>query len=216
MKRTILHMMLLITSSVSAQKVNISSPGMPTTVEQFVTALALKSSLTGSLVTDGVCVENRGVSTPLPHPPEGSFVNYEAALRSLSRIDKKLQWTRTSDGKVRIGNTRVGRDVLAIRLHNFRINAVDIGGAIYQITEAPEVRAYFADHSIQDGFVYNTFGLTKPNGQVRIELEMHNITVSGALDEILGLYPGIWIYRECMEGRTRRVMISGIQARFAK
>jgi hypothetical protein len=124
--------------------------------------------------------------------------------------DPSLTVTREPDGTIRIIQSDVPTDLLSIKIaHLSRSYAYDPAGLVEAILWAPEVARF-----------RNTRGIHIPLGggavpgsnippDTHAVDSMNDLTVSQVLDRVLKVFPGIWVYQDCLgdDGKTRSVRI---------
>jgi hypothetical protein len=126
--------------------------------------------------------------------------------------DSKMQITQDSSGIVRMVEEDVPTDILDVKIHHiifpprtsdpYQPNETD--RALLVILSSPEVLSFEKEHDI----VPPDFRL---EGIARSDLpsvsgELHDVTLSQALDFVLKTLPGYWMYENCTTEDARRTI----------
>jgi hypothetical protein len=121
--------------------------------------------------------------------------------------DTKMQVTQESDGKIRMTETDVPKDLLEIKIHHLSFPANYRGPAMatVAILRSPEVMD-FMERNIGRKTPWEGWGLP---GQISVDGpsvsgELNDVTVAQALDYILQTFPGFWTYQNCYDSEGRR------------
>jgi hypothetical protein len=149
-------------------------------------------------------------------PRMSRATNGATALASLqelfSKDDARMHVTEDSMGMIRMLESDVPNDILNVRINhisfNGRVQGADLfrgpNSAMRSIFSAPEVQAFAETHHIK-----RFFSSRLPNNAssgARAYGELNDVTVSQALDYLLRIFPGYWIYGNCTgEGGNREI-----------
>ncbi len=212
---------LCATHLTEAQTFHPLSRGTPTTVENFVGEMFYLTKSSGSMTLGGTCegtsADNVVASDALTFPPKGPFNNLGEALTAVSQIDSHIAWANDANGLTRVQDARVSNGVLGLRLRRVHFGGeVDASSAIQVVMSAPEVREHFKENNIEDGAP--TIGLMSGStkGMPKLTGDLLDVTVAEALDHIVRFFPGLWIYKECRSGSSKRVTVRGFSVPSAK
>jgi hypothetical protein len=177
---------------------------------QAIQKILSNGQLSGSLEFSGVC------DTAKPHtdPPflklrpvsgyEGSAVE---ALQELFANDPKMRVTQESDGKIRMVETDVPRDLLEVKIYHFSFPSNYHGPemATLAILRTPEVMI-FMERNIGFKVAWPGWGMNAnyalDTGKPSVSGELNDVTVAQALDYIEQTFPGFWAYQNCTEEGT--------------
>lgn len=169
--------------------------------------------LSGSIVYSNDC---KGARSRLPVPPNvyapRSAGSPLEVLREMFSGNSKIQVTQDPSGIVRIVQKDVPTDILDVEIHHivfpprtsdpYQPNEPD--RVLLVILSSPEVLSFEKEHDIvPPGF--------RLDGIVRSDLpsmsgELHDVTLSQALDYVLKTLPGYWIYENCTTEDGRRTV----------
>jgi hypothetical protein len=167
----------------------------------------------GSLEYWGVCDWTTFVpDLPKIQSASGKEISSVDKIRTMFAPDSFMQVTQERDGKIRMVETDVPDDLLNIKIHHVVLPG-DIFGpasANFAILNTPEVRNFRIEHNIgpkadwKHGFSFEG-PLSKPAAPV----ELDDITVGEALDKVLEMYPGYWLYENCRSKDGERIVYFG-------
>ena len=171
-----------------------------------------KAHVSGSIVYSYDCKNLR--SRPVPpnvYAPRSAGSPLEV-LREMFSGDSTMQVTQDPSGIVRIVQKGVPTDVLDVKIHHmlfpprtsdpYQPNEPD--RALLVILSSPEVLSFEKEHHI-----------VPPSSRLdeiaRSDLpslsgELHDVTLSQALDYVLKTLPGYWIYENCTTEDGRRTV----------
>lgn len=208
--KILICIVLLFAPLAWSQRIVLPVPGGPTTVENFVSQVAIMSRSSGSLEVSGTCVEGEP-ATRIDHPPRGPFPSTSSALADLTRIDKRLTWHRNSHGVFSVRDAGLSDGILSVRFGAFRIRtAAGPSDAIDQLLNAPAIRKAFKKEDAQRVYIPNPMGGSVPKSLPRLSLNVDGLTLREALNRVISFYPGWWLYSECRIGTERRITIRGV------
>jgi hypothetical protein len=172
-----------------------------------------KAHASGSLEYRGVC----NFKEPYPDFPklrptsghEGSAVE---SLREMFSVDPEMRVSQDADGKIRMIEVDVPSDLLDVRIHHLRFPAEYHGPNVAKnvILQSPEVISFRREHNIGPeadwghGFALSSdaFAPSKPS----VSGDLSDVTVRQALDYVLRVFPGFWVYENCKSRGGDRVV----------
>jgi hypothetical protein len=146
------------------------------------------------------------------------------ALTEIFKDDTEMQVTRGANGIIRLRETQVSDDLLAIRIQRvaFKDDEIfpptddrfDQRDAMHAVLlRTPEVTAFMNEHGIARRFAFEQAGgsrqIPSPKSP-RLADTLTNVTLSQALDNVLQTFPGLWIYEECPSRDGNRIVDFGI------
>jgi hypothetical protein len=181
----------------------------------IVEKILSSAQLSGSLENWGLC----DISDPHPEfPPLRPVSSHDGsaleALQELFANDPKMRVTQATDGKIRMVETDVPRDLLEVKIHHLSFPSDFHSGAfaVYFILNTPEVIA-FMDHNIGRKVAWWGWGMP---GQIvthgpSIPGELNDATVEQALDYVLQTFPGFWFYQNCHDPHGGRKISVGFR-----
>jgi hypothetical protein len=171
-----------------------------------------KTSVSGSLEYSGRC-------GPQPPPIFPTILPFSqnhngsslAMLRRMFADDPQMHVTQEPDGTIRIVDNTLSKDVLEIHLSSISFKDVyDPISAQSLILSAPEVRSFMDVHGIRthDGTMHEMRGLNQEPqpGFPHISENLENVTVQQVMDRLLKTFPGLWVYENCPDGKSGRII----------
>jgi hypothetical protein len=146
-------------------------------------------------------------SMPYPVFPEVRVIDHSGPPRELLLEmfagDPKMHVTQEPGGLIRMSEAGISTDLLDVRIHHIEFS--DYGHAenvtpgaytaLHKIVSSPEVQAFKKSHNIE---VFDFRTPSSINFLPRAWGELDDVTVSQALDYVLRIFPGYWIYGNCM------------------
>lgn len=130
--------------------------------------------------------------------------------------DPTIQVTQDADGTMRMIQSGVPTDLLDLRISEIpRFDAYDANAAKESILWARDVAAFMYAHHIpmpsSGGVVHGGTHVDPPR---RFD-PMHDVTVSQAMDRVLKIFPGIWVYQDCLQpdGKGRFIWFTFLSSR---
>jgi hypothetical protein len=196
---------------VHAQHQDLSAGSIKTTVSDYVVKTFLYTRTSGSLILIGVCrsspdgdiVETDQIGIGEPH----SSKSPDEALDSLAKIDHHITWTRQTDGLVQVRDGRTSAAILSLTIRQIELkDVVDLGDAIRKLLSAPEIKAFLDRNRIEMPVVYSSSYLSneqltrqraKNPTAPKYSRTLTNVTLEQALNSIVSVFPGVWVYSEC-------------------
>jgi len=142
----------------------------------------------------------------------------QEVLQQVFAPDPQMRVTRDAQGgKIRMVETDVPSDLLDVKIQYISFNLKGPGAKIFTgpnialqiILGSPEVRAFRSEHDIgpfDDGFGWP--GSSGPN-KAAVSGELHDVTLSQALDYVLETFPGFWVYENCRNNKGDRTVFFG-------
>ena len=163
------------------------------------------SGQSGSLVYEGSCAQG-DISDPFKLTMPAHLTPAVAALNEAFALDPRLS-VNVESGLIRIIGGNVPRDLLDLRLGHvaFR-NEADPRDAVQRLLTLPEVRSYMEARGIL--WLTTLQGIYAPptEGSPDLDVTLKDVTLSDALDRIVRTFPGMWTYRDCVEGHGHRAV----------
>ena len=170
----------------------------------LVQKILSNAQLSGSLEYWGVCdVFKPRPEFPKLRPVSGHEGSAREVLQEVFADDTKMRVTQESDGKIRMVETDVPKDLLEVKLHHlsFPSNYHGPRMALNAILHTQEVRRFRMEHNIgpktawEEGFGLpgDAIAIHKPS----VPGELNDVTVAQALDYVLQTFPGFWTYQNC-------------------
>jgi hypothetical protein len=146
-------------------------------------------------------------SMPYPVFPEVRVVEHAGSPRELLQEmfagDPKMRVTQEPGGMIRMSEAGISTDLLDIKIHHIEFSDYEHRGrvapgaytALHKILLSPEVQAFKKTHNV-DLFDFQTPSAID-DFLPRAWGELDDVTVSQALDYVLRIFPGYWIYGNC-------------------
>jgi hypothetical protein len=191
---------------------------------QVIRDVLLDNHVSGSLVFSGGCkFQDRKAQVPTIGTPR-SLSSPMESLRDMLSVNSGFQVTQDSDGLIRMVETKVPTDLLKVQIHRISFSAPEPendGGpdslalhgpwiAMEEILRAPEVTTFMKVHRIEFPNRDLLPGNVSSPSLGDATGELHDVTLSQALDFLLKTFPGYWVYEDasCEDGsRTVRLNI---------
>lgn len=222
MSRVAIVLLLIVLSAGcrgQQQQSTSSKAGVP-----YVDIIFRAAHLSGSLEYWGRCEENPLPDFPEMHAPDKNAESAVYALREVFSADPRMRVTQEPSGTIRMVETNVPKDLLDFKIseisftHDYegREAVYDGRSALLVIFNTPDVKAFAnaqgivpPDISVQHRLFESVSvledypeSLTRPH----ISGDLHNVTVSQALDYVLRTFPGLWIYENCPSKKGKRAV----------
>jgi hypothetical protein len=179
------------------------------------------AQVSGSLAYWGSC--DGDPSQPMPDFPnvrrlpkdwKGSAIE---TLRAMFADDSEMQVTQDANGRVRMAEKNVPRDLLDdVRLSHVAFKDYDGRDGVWVSTRArriimraPEIRSFMQAHKI--GWpelaeaIHDVYGSRSPK-LPHVSGDLYNVTVAEALDYATENFPGLWVYENCPSEPGSRVV----------
>lgn len=168
-----------------------------------------RARVSGSLELSGHCDAGR-----LPHFPHLRSLSASRGsvlqdVREMLADDPAMQVMQDPEGTIRMTDKGVSADLLNVKIAHvsFESNGVPSQSAAFSpnaalmhaILRAPEAATFLKAHGIILAFGEGVTGgnAPRPVALPHIVGSMDDLTVSQALDRVLGTFPGIWFYETC-------------------
>jgi hypothetical protein len=141
-------------------------------------------------------------------------------LNDVFRRDPKMRIWQDANGNVRMAEKNVPQDLLSVRISHLVFNDNYLHGdasyhpwdALQAVLETPEVSGYMRSNRISSPTQVVPGMRPVPSPTLpHLSGELDNVTVSEALDSILKIFPGLWIYQDCEGADRRRMVLFSIQ-----
>ena len=214
----VLDVVVTMTSLCCAQ--DVMSAREDSASRSTLTDVLRKARFSGSLEYSGHCDTQEPPILPNVRTPlEGRDSFPLVMLREMFADNSKMQVTQQPDGMIRMVESNVPTDILAVKITRLSFkNVYDPIDAQAVILSASEVQVFLKAHSIRSHDDRSRFhemrGIrTEPQpGLPHISEDLTNISVQQALDRLLSAFPGLWIYENCQtENGGREVAFGYLQ-----
>jgi len=182
-------------------------------VDQTVALPAVQNILSiaqrsGSLEYWGLCDVGKPRSDfPRLRDVSGHEGSARDLLQELFADDPKMRVSEESDGKIRMAEIDVPKDLLEIKIHSlsFPSNYHGPKMAVMAILHSQEVLKVMTERNIVRQGRWglpgdDSIAIKKPS----VSGELNNVTVKQALDYVLQTFPGYWTYQNCHDAEGRR------------
>jgi hypothetical protein len=199
---------LLLVSSCLGQN---RGGGDPRVAVPLIRDVLSRAQVSGSLEYWGRC--GRPMWRP-DFPTIRSLDNYSGSPRGvLQKVfvdDPKMRVTQEPGGAIRMIETDVPSDLLDVKISHVAFRGPanpGPNGALLLILLTPEVKAFLRAQDIE--LLNNNLAAPGNSGSGGRHAygELDNVTVSQALDYVLQIFPGFWVYESCpSEYRGRTVL----------
>ncbi len=167
-----------------------------------------KNKISGSLEFSGRCESLQAEVYPefprmnAPARKEKSALD---GVRYLFKDNPGMGVSQDADGTIRVVEYGMVTDVLNLWLESVSFGAAKVYGANQALTYilgAPEVKQYMTAQNIEWPYVGAAGSIlvgTTPthDSTPHISGSLTNVSISHALDRILRVFPGVWIYEDC-------------------
>jgi hypothetical protein len=143
-----------------------------------------------------------------PSFPKLLPINYSGspldALHDMFADDPKMGITQESGGIIRMAEADVPHDFLDVKIHHVSFSLPRVGRvwftgpnmALQAILLTPEVQAFKSAHNIGPFSGFRLPG-NATSDRPQVHGELNDVTVTEALDYVLQMFPGYWIYGNC-------------------
>lgn len=187
-----------------------------------------KAKVSGSLEYWGHCDNPyQFPDFPVVSPTQNNTGAPLEVLRDMFNEGPKMQVTQDPDGMIRIVETDVPTDLLNVQISHISFNNAvtrtitepngttgtepvalrDPNTARSVILAAPEVSAFMSAQNIGwPPFNAEAISFLETSDSPRITGDLDNVTLSHALDYVLKVIPGLWVYENCPSKTRKRVV----------
>jgi len=210
--------LILVTSSLGQDRVGQDRGGGDPRVAWPLIAGALsRAQVSGSLSYWGRCGSHMWrPDFPKIRPSSDSSDSPLEVLQRAFADDTKMRVTQEPGGMIRMAETDAPSDLLDVKISHisFPFAGTDQYGpnyALWPIFSTPEVQAFIAAKHI--GLLVSP-QMPGGSGFKRVYGELDNVTVSQALDYVVKIFPGFWVYENCPaeDGSSRAVYVAFLEA----
>ena len=133
-------------------------------------------------------------------------------LREMLEGNPNMRVTQDRGGMVRLIENDISTDLLNVKISHISIEIksvplqgspdVESSALLRAILSAPEVVAFMQSHGVI--FPFNgqggSYGIDSPNDHAKpFRVVMDSVTVAEALDQLVKMFPGIWLYENCLQ-----------------
>ena len=188
-----------------------SPPTAQITVHDYAESALFYSRSSGSVVLRGKCVQgtfgSRISTDELKFQAPDINENRDDSLIRLNHSYPNVTWSRAGDGVIRVRDSRASAAILDLHIGRFElINAVSLTDAIKKLTKAPEVQNFLSHTHTQLFEEASSSTISDYDRDRKLSLSpsapkysriMTDVTLEEALDSVIRVFPGIWIYQEC-------------------
>jgi hypothetical protein len=182
-----------------------NADGAQVPIEEIVLGVLTRDRQWGSLAYRGYCGPSGVVHYSFRPAPSQDATSSLEALRKVFANDPEFVVQEDSSGLIRISNKAVARDLLNVKISNFSFKGeYDPKDAVRSILQAPEVITFMQNHHVQFEPSTGTIGIAPGKNLPQLKGRMENVSVSQLLDRILQTFPGLWIYKECVQDNGER------------
>lgn len=184
-----------------------------TTVDGYAAEKYFDFHASGSIALGGTCKDSLPginiVTERLSTRPAGPFKNLDEALDALTQLDNRYSWTRQSDSFVKLRDNHVTAPLLSFRLNLFKSRSrIDSDEMIRELMSIPEVVSFMKSNGIAFEIAFTGASFHHHSeGSSSQSITLRNVTIEEALDRIVLLYPGVWIYNECSREAGKAITI---------
>jgi hypothetical protein len=202
-------LLFLVASSLSQDNSGVDQRSAVPRVQKILSS----AQLSGSLEYWGFC-DGRKTSAEFPslRSVAGRDGSARDVLRDMFADDTKMKVTQDSDGKIRMAETDVPKDLLEVKIHYLSFPP-DYHGpkmAVMAILQTQEVIHFITERNVvpQGGWGLpgdDSIAIKKPS----VPGELKDVTVKQALDYVLQTFPGFWTYQNCYDQEGRRKISVG-------
>jgi hypothetical protein len=171
-----------------------------------------RAQLSGSLEYWGICDQVGVPDLPKLRPSTGSEGSPVDQIRTMFAPDSMMQVIQASDGKIRMVEADVPDDFLNVKIHYVILPGDGFGttSARFAILKTPEVQSFLIDHNIGPTGNWGAhFAFSGPLFNPLHQVELRDVTVGEAFDEVLAMYPGYWFYENCHDKSGARIIDFG-------
>lgn len=134
-------------------------------------------------------------------------------LRSMFAGDPFMSISQDVDGKIRMAESDVPKDILEVKIGHLSFPAGEMAHgpqvALLAILRTPEVIAFGRTHKIESISSLAGGGYSIPGnagGGKAASGTLSDITVAQALDHVLVTFPGFWLYETCQDQKGARTI----------
>jgi hypothetical protein len=162
----------------------------------------------GGVILRGECTPT-GISDPYPLQPPVNLEPMNDAFQEISGKYQNVYWRESQQSGVRVIDSNAKAALLKVRVHEFRIvEDREPDAALAALWRSPEVAAFLRKNHVR---MPRSMSTTKKVISPPMIIEMKNAIVADILDRIAAGYhadpPKVWIYRECMNDKSKEIMI---------
>jgi hypothetical protein len=214
MMRWGLALAFVVATFVTSDGQEAQTAGPVATSLQPILEVLDKAKLSGSLEFSGRCQPGYIPDFPRIRTPVANGGPLQE-LREIFADEPAMQVTQDSDGIVRMIANGVSTDLLSTTVSHLSFGEGEKEqGATYTrsdalntILRAPEMISFMKAHDID--WPFHGGGVRgNPSGQWPHNLphmsgSLNNVTLATALDQVLKIFPGMWVYEDCPQSDKR-------------
>jgi hypothetical protein len=180
-------------------------------VQDYALRVLLYSRTSGSLVLSGKCAQTEhgdGVSTEkMDIQAPDLQTNQDKSLLRLSQAYPAVTWSRQRNGTIEIRDNRASAAILRLPIHQFELkDAVSLEDALRKLLLAPEIKRFLSRTHTEMPPVVSSSTFSNEEADRRLSQsptapkyseKLTDLTFGEALDSLVQVFPGVWIYSEC-------------------
>jgi hypothetical protein len=197
-------LLILALSCVACQKqsdeiLRVSDAPQKRRIESVLMRVLDERGGSGSLAYRGFCDPSGDISDSFHlDAPSREAVRPVDAFREILNRNPGLVVTEDQDGLLRIASRDVSRSFLDSRINVSFASESDPNEAMANALHKAEFGALAGDHHFSLDLMTGGLrpGLTVDSP--RIKGQLNGVTVAEAFDYILRVFPGMWVYQECV------------------
>jgi hypothetical protein len=131
----------------------------------------------------------------------------DEALDDLVHAYTHVRWSRQLDGLVQVRDDRASASILGVSIRRLELkDVVDLQDGLRKVLLAPEIKSFLDRNHLEMPTVFSSSDLW--NEKVSHHLSesptapkysriLTNVTLEQALNSLVRVFPGVWIYSEC-------------------
>ena len=172
-----------------------------------------KAKVSGSMELSG-CTENMRPQYPKTRALSAGNGTAVEMLREVLADNPNISIEQATSGVVRIVDTNASIDILNLKIEHITFEdyarnfAYSPNGALTTILQAPEVSSFMNAHNLKP--FSGPAGAGPPGwGQLNgphLSGSLDNVTLIDALDKVLKVFPGLWVYWSCPQSDNKIVV----------
>jgi hypothetical protein len=168
-------------------------------IEKVVLETLDRSGRSGSLVYRGYCGPS-GIIHNRVKPKTSQAASPLQAMQEMLASEPDFMVEEDANGLIRVSARSVNRDLLDLKLAHFSFTGeYDPAQAIRNLLAAPEVAKFMQDHNIHLEPSTGGIEIARGKDQVQLTGTLDNASVAQILDRMTQSFPGLWIYKECVQ-----------------
>lgn len=179
-----------------------------------------KANLSGSIEFSGHCESLKNQAFPGVPRIRAPKANKGTAIETLKEMfagDPMMQVTQDADGTIRMVERGTSVDILRVRIGHVSFDssmdgAYNANSVLDAMLASKNMKRFMRSNAIQWPFVYEAGSAIFPAESTpppvpHVDTSLETETLSDALDRVLRVFPGIWLYENCPASKTRNRMV---------